>query len=625
MILIMSGSASQITKGIQDAGVIACLKHFVGNDQETYRRASSSNMDMKTLMDIYAEPFYHSIHEANLGSIMSAYNAVNNSYCFENKYLLNNILRDILGFKGFVMSDWWAIINENPISINSGIDLNMPGGKKSGRFSGRENSYWTNLEKYIKENNVTEKRVNEAASRIIASMYKMDQMNNYPKINIYNPTNTTKRKQLQRKAATESQVLLKNNGILPLKTDGNIKKIAIIGNDAFERECIPNFLYQCVNDTNEIFIGNVPIGYGSGITIFEYLITPLEGISNLAKEFNIDVVSSGKLNYIKEGEKIVDATEDIETGVEIAKNVDVAIIFVKAVSGEEGFAVGKQSIGDRKNLDLWYNANELIENIAEVNENVIVVINAPATVNLPWLEKVKGIIFSGFPGAETGNAIADILFGKVNPSGHLPFVWGKDEDYAGQIPNLENLTIINESTGETWKDIYRYDGIDCYANQDDIEGHDKEQYYYKEGLYIGQRWFNKENKSFLFPFGYGLSYTTFEYSDISLKMDEKGLTAEIKIKNTGDVGGKVVAMMFLTFPESIGDYPKYIFKGFEKIEIQPGQTKTLKILADEHSLSYFNVEKNKYVRIKEGKIKVYISDNGDPSQAKLSAEINANY
>ena len=619
-------AASQITKGIQDSGVIACLKHFVGNDQETYRKASSSNMDMQTLMDIYAEPFYRSIHEANLGSIMAAFNAVNNSYCFENKYLLNNILRDILGFKGFVMSDWWSIINDDPISINSGIDLNMPGGKgPGGRFSGRENSYWTNLEKYVKENKVTEKRINEAASRIIASMHKMDQMNNYPKVNIYNPTNTIKRKQLQRKASTESQVLLKNDGILPLKTDGNIKKIAIIGNDAFERECIQNNLYQCVNDTNKVFIGNVPIGYGSGITTFEYLITPLEGISNLAKEFNIDVVSSGKLNYIKEGEKIVDATEDIETGVEIAKNVDVAIIFVKAVSGEEGFVVGKQSIGDRKNLDLWYNANELIENITEVNKNVIVVINAPATVNLPWLDKVKGVIFSGFPGAETGNAIADILFGKVNPSGHLPFVWGKDEDYAGQIPNLENLTIINESTGKTWKDIYRYDGIDCYANQDDIEDHDKEQYYYTEGLYIGQRWFNKENKSFLFPFGYGLSYTTFEYSDISLKMDEKGLTAEMKIKNTGDVEGKAVAMMFLTFPESIGDYPKYILKGFDKIEIQPGQTKTLKILADEHSLSYFNVEQNKYVRIKEGKIKVYISDNGDPSQVKLSAEINANY
>lgn len=178
-------------------------------------------------------------------------------------------------------------------------------------------------------------------------MYKMDQMNNYPKINIYNPTNTTKRKQLQRKAATESQVLLKNDGILPLKTDGNIKKIDIFGNDAFERECIPNVIYQCVKDTNEIFIANVPIGYCSGISTFEYLITPLEGITNLAKEFNVDVVSSGKLNYIKEGEKIVDATEDIETGVEIAKNVDVAIIFVKVVSGEIGFAIGKQSNGDR--------------------------------------------------------------------------------------------------------------------------------------------------------------------------------------------------------------------------------------------------------------------------------------
>ena len=206
------------------------------------------------------------------------------------------------------------------------------------------------------------------------------------------------------------------------------------------------------------------------------------------------------------------------------------------------------------------------------------------------------------------------------------YIWGKDEDYAVQIPNLENLTIINESARETWKDIYRYDGIDCHSNQDDIEVMIKSNIInYTEGSYIGKRWFNKDNKSFLFPFGYGLSYKTFEYSDISLKMEEKGLTAEIKIKNTGDVEGKAVAMMFLTFPESIGDYPKYIFKGFEKIEIHPSQTKTLKILADDHSLSYFNVEKNKYVRIKEGKIKVYIRDNGDPSQAKISAEINANY
>ena len=625
--------ASEITKGIQDAGVIACLKHFVANDQETYRKASSSNMDPKTLMDIYAEPFYRSIHEANLGSIMAAYNAVNNEYCYESKYILTDILRDILGFRGFVMTDWWALTNDDPISINSGIDMNMPGGFGYGPFDeerkydyyGREHSYWSNLEEHVRNNKVTEDRINEAATRIIASMYKMNQMDNYPKVDIYYQTNTTYRKQLQRKVATESQVLLKNDGILPLKT-GTIKKIAIIGNDAFERDCLPDELPQCMNVTNEVINGHVPLGYGSGVTNFEYLITPLEGIKNLAKEYNIEIKSSGKMYYIKDDDNIknVDATEDIANGVKIAEECDVAIVFAKATSGEE-FVVLKQSIGDRKDLDLWYGANTLIEEVAKVNSNTIVVINAPATVNLPWLDKVRAVIFSGFPGAESGNAIADIIFGKVNPSGHLPFVWGKDEDYCAQIPFLENLDKDNTDPEKTWKDIYRYDGIDCHGNPDNENNHDKEQIDYNEGLYIGQRWFNKNNKNFNFPFGYGLSYTTFEYSDIDLSMNQDGLTAKFKIKNTGCVKGKAVAMMFLTFPENIGDYPKYIFKGFEKIEIEPGQTKTIKIIADDHALSYFNVDQNKYVRVNEGIIKVSISDNGDPSQAKLSGEINANY
>ena len=628
--------ASQITKGIQDAGVIASLKHFVGNDQETYRKASSSNMNMQALMDIYAEPFYRPIHEANLGSIMAAYNAINNTYCYESKFILTDVLRDILGFRGFVMSDWWALTNDDPITINSGIDMNMPGGKGYGPFDeerkydyyGRENSFWSNLEDRVKNNEVTEDRINEAATRIIAPMYKMNQMDNYPKVDIYYQTNTTYRKQLQRKVATESQVLLKNDGILPLNT-GSIKKIAIIGNDAFERDCFPSGLPQCLNETNEVINGHVPLGYGSGVTNFEYLITPLEGIKNLAKEYNIEIKSSGKLNYIYQDintthQKSVDATEDKDSGVQIARESDVAIVFAKATSGEE-FVVLKQSIGDRKDLDLWYGANDLIEEIVKVNSNTIVVINAPATVNLPWLDKVRAVIFSGFPGAESGNAIADILFGKVNPSGHLPFVWGKDEDYCAQIPSLENLEIYDSANGKTWKDIYRYDGIDCHANPDNAVGHDKEQIEYNEGLYIGQRWFNKNNKNFIFPFGYGLSYTTFEYSDIELSINQDGLTAKFNIKNTGSVEGKAVSMMFLTFPENIGDYPKYIFKGFEKIEIEPGQTKTIKIIADDHALSYFNVEQNKYVRVNEGTIKVYISDNGDPSQAKLYGEINANY
>lgn len=628
--------ASETTKGIQDAGAIACLKHFVANDQETYRKSSSSNIEMQALMDVYVEPFYRPIKEANLGSIMSAYNAFNDTYCYESKFLLTDVLRGILGFKGFVMSDWWEITNDDPIVINSGVDMNMPGGKEYGPFDedrkfssfGRNNSYWSNLEQQVKENKVSSSRINEAATRIIATMYQMNQMEDYPDVNIHKKTNTEERKKLQRQVATESQVLLKNDGILPLNIS-NLSSIAVVGNDAFERDCIPSGLPQCLNDTNEVINGHIPLGFGSGVTNFEYLVTPLEAITNYASNHNVNVTSSGKMKYIKEEREVdgtmvnvsVTALEDIEGGYKAAENADVVIVFVKASSGEE-FVVLKEAIGDRKDLDVWYGGNELIENITATNKSVIVVINAPATVNLPWKDKVNAIIFSGLPGAESGNAITDILFGEVNPSGHLPFVWAKDEEYSGQIKELENLTVINETSGQTYKDKYRYDAIDCHQKPDPSG---KEQIEYSEGLYIGQRWFNKNNKKPEFPFGFGLSYTTFDYSGLKLNMNETGLEATFNVRNTGNVTGKAVPMMFITFPSSIGDYPKGIFKGFEKVELEPGETKSVSILADDHALSYFNVARNNYVRVKEGTIIVYINDNADLSKPKLQSEIDANY
>ena len=627
--------ATEVVKGIQEKGVIATLKHFVGNDQETYRKASSSNMDMATLMDIYVEPFYRAIHYGNLGAIMSAYNAINNTYCDENQFLLTDILRNILNFKGFVMSDWWGVYSDHPNTINSGLDMNMPGGYNTNPDDeehkydnyGREHSYWTHLEDFVKENKVEEKRIKEAATRIIATMYQMNQMDNFPSIDLYKETKTDEKINLQRKAATESQVLLKNERILPLKNK-LISKIAIIGSDAFEQDCEASADYACRNITNEVFNGHIALGYGSGTTDFAYLVTPAEGIKKLAKKYNLEVIESGKLIYTDEirGNLTVhvSGTEDIEGGVNAAKNADIAIIFISAISGEE-YLVVENTIGDRPDLDVLHNGNELIEKIAEVNKNIIVVINAPSVVNIPWRDKVKAIIFSGFPGAESGNAIADVLFGEVNPSGHLPFVWAEYEDYPVKIDHLNNLTIYDNETGQTWKDVFRYDGVDSSGLPDDNPGHEKEQYNYTEGLYIGQRWFNKKGIKPIFPFGYGLSYSTFEYSDLSLSMDKNGLNASFKINNNSTEIGQAVPMMFLTFPESIGEYPNYIFKGFEKIEIKPGETKNVNIKADEHALSYFNVEKNNYVRVDNGIIKVYIAENGDPSNVLLTGEIDAVY
>ena len=282
----------------------------------------------------------------------------------------------------------------------------------------------------------------------------------------------------------------------------------------------------------------------------------------------------------------------------------------------------ENSEGDREDLNLWYGGNELIEKVAEVNENVIVVINAPAVVNVPWIDKVKAIVFSGFPGAESGHAIADILFGNENPNGHLPYIWGKEDDYYAKI-KLTNNTILDN--GNTYAEEYRYEGIDSAGLPDDRPGYDKEQYNYTEGLYVGQRWFTKHNIRPIFPFGFGLSYTTFEYTDLKVNMKNEGLICKFKIKNTGSISGKAVPMLFLTFPDSIGDYPKYIFKGIEKIELKVGEEKEVMITADDHSLSYFNVEENKYTRVKYGIIKVYISENADPNTTKLSTEINSKY
>ena len=613
--------ATELIKGIQDAGVIATVKHFVGNEIETYRDASSSNIPMNALMDIYVEPFYRAIADANVGSIMAAYNALNNTYCSENKFLLTDILKKKFDFKGFIVSDFFGVYSNHSDTFNSGLDLNLPGGKMPGRFNGSQNSYWSDLEQWANENITSEEKITDSATRFIATLYQMNQMEDFPDIHIYQNTITDERKKLQRKAATESQILLKNeNNILPLK---DIKTIAVIGNAALERDCPrDDYFFSCINETNLVSNGYIPIGYGTSSTTYNYLISPLQGIKEIAEEKNIEVISSGRLIYTEEEKDNliihVGAQEDIENAVQIAKKADVAIIFVKANSGE-GVLDLEKSRGDREDLNVWHKGNELIEKVAEVNENIIVVINAPSVVNLPWLDKVKGILFSGFAGAEAGHAIADILFGKENPSGHLPYVWGKEDDYFTKI-KLKNTEILEN--GKTYEEEYRYKGIDSAGLKDDRPGYDKEQYNYTEGLYVGQRWFNKQNIKPIFPFGFGLSYTTFDYFDLKINMKKEELICEFKIKNIGSVSGKAVPMLFLSFPDTIGDYPKYIFKGYEKVELKAGEEKQVTIIVDDHALSYFNVSKNDYVRINGGKIKVYIAENGNPNEeAKLVGEV----
>ena len=525
--------ASKIIKGIQESGVIATIKHFLGNDIDEDRISNYSNIDINALMDIYVEPFYRAIHEEDVRAVMAGNNTLNNSYCYENEYLLTNILRKNLSFKGFVISDLWNVYNNHNYNCSL-LDLNMqkectlgPSNKvnKNDTFK-RNDSFCSPSEEYIKNQTDIDEKYKESAKRIIAAMYKMNQMEGYPEVDLYKKAikkEGEERTKIQNEAAIESQVLLKNDDkILPLNKN-NFKNIGIIGNIAIEKDCIIEEQLKYING---------PIEYDSKNTIFNCLLSPLEEIQNLA-ENKTQFFSPINLIYNDnkmENENILKFIEKWIKKIQKLNSINAFIVFVIATSGDK-YIIAEKIEGNRIYLNHG-EVNELINKISKiVKENIIVVINAPSLDNLPWINKVKAVIFSGFPGDGASNAIANILLGNESPSGHLPFTWGKLED-------------------------------------------DKRNNY-PDGLYIGQRWFNKNNKfnKYIFPFGFGLSYTNFSYSKPKISISEEGLTVEFTVKNIGPCKGQAVPMMFLSFPDSIGDYPEYIFKGFNKTKLKPNEEK----------------------------------------------------
>jgi len=547
--------AALITKGMQDSGVIVSAKHYVANDIEHNREASSSNMDDQTLMEIHVEPFYRAVTEGDAGSVMASYNAVNNVYVVQNKKVLTEILKEQIGFKGFIVSDWWAI-HDLEGSFNAGMDMNMPGGKYWGPDYINDSFWDQHIQECIDSGIFPQERLDDAALRIIRTLFKAGQMEGYPKVDLYVDTLTKENIALNRKIGADSNVLLKNDDeILPIK---GVKKIAVIGKDAMPAVFCDDM--KCAN-------GTLALGWGSGTTDFKYVIDPLSGVTERAEQDGIEVVSYGE--------------DDAEGGAAVAAEADLAIVFVQADSGEE-YIVVEGNAGDRVDLDLWHGGNELIDAVAAVNKNTIVVIHAPGPVNVPFIDNVKGIIFAGMPGQESGHAIADVLFGDVNPSGHLPYTWAPREDYPTDVK---------------------------YEPEYPDGGEKMTVYDYNEGIFVGYRWFDKQGIVPTFPFGFGLSYTTFEYSDLEGDMEDDGLYVYLNVKNTGKVAGAAVPMVFLTFPESVKDYPVRLFKGFDKVWLEPGESKEVTIFIDDHDLSYYNVEKKEFIRPEDGEFTIHVGSN----------------
>ncbi|KAF8251875.1 hypothetical protein K440DRAFT_578757 [Wilcoxina mikolae CBS 423.85] len=485
-------------KGIQDAGVVATAKHYIGNEQEVLRQALeaqafghniseaiSSNIDDRTMHELYLWPFAESVR-AGVGAVMCSYQQVNNSYGCANSKLLNGLLKDELDFQGFIMSDWAAQHNGVATSL-AGLDMSMPGDS----FFGNGLSYWGgNLTLAVVNGSVPIWRLDDMVTRIMSAYFYVGQdVKTYPKTN-FNSWTTDEigyahfaaRKgyglvnhdvdvrddhdKLIREIGAKSAVLLKNvKGVLPLT--GKEKQVAVFGSDAADSPYGPNGFSDRAGD-----MGTLAMGWGSGTTYFPYLVTPLEAIKARALKGR-SLVQSVTDDY---------AYDQIKA---VATQASVCLTFVNADSGE-GYINIDGNQGDRKNLTLWHDGEQLINTVASNCNNTIVVIHGVGVVLLEAFIKhpnVTAVLFAGLPGQESGNSLVDVLYGDVNPSGKLPFTIAKKaSDYGVHINNATNIEVPQED--------------------------------FSEGLFIDYRHFDKKGIKPRYEFGYGLSYTTFTYSQL---------------------------------------------------------------------------------------------------------------
>ncbi|GAM84813.1 hypothetical protein ANO11243_028140 [Dothideomycetidae sp. 11243] len=498
---VLSGIAVYETiQGIQSMNVIACTKHFILNEQEHYRSTSStppteaisSNIDDTTMHELYLWPFADAVR-AGTGAIMCSYNQINNSYACQNSEVLNKLLKAELGFQGVVVSDWSAQ-HAGVSSALAGLDLTMPGDEG---FNSGNSFFGANLTIAVLNGTVPQWRLDDMAVRVMAAYYYVgrDTVDVAPNFSSwftstngdrfffsqtgYGPINQHvnvqgNHKDNIRQVAAKGTVLLKNTGSLPL-TAANVRLTGVFGADSGPNPDGPNGCGDRGCDQ-----GTLAMGWGSGTANFPYLVTPAEAIESEARNANSDVESIFD-NY---------ATKAINTLAGRVNDVGgAAIVFANADAGE-GYITVDNNAGDRNNLTLWGDGEALINAVAANCNNTIVVLHTvgPVLVN-SWNQNpnITAILWAGIPGQESGNAIADVLYGRVNPSGKLPFTMGS-------------------SRAEYGTDLL------YVPNNGDAPPQDN----FQEGVFIDYRTFDKLGVTPVYEFGYGMSYTTFQYSNIQV-------------------------------------------------------------------------------------------------------------
>lgn len=519
--------AQAFIEGVQSKGVGTSIKHFAANNSETLRINMSSDISERALREIYLTPFEIAIKNAKPWTVMSSYNKVNGVQMAENHYLLTEILRDEWGFDGLVISDWGGVKDRVQAMI-AGNDLDMPENKRNNK----------SLVEAVKDGTLDEAVLDRGVERILKFIFKAKAAERFKDI-----VNWEDHRRISRMVAADSIILLKNQDeILPI-TKEKYKKIAVIGEFAKEPR------YQ-----------------GGGCTLVNpiRIAIPYDEIYGLAGE---DMeVSSAKGYDIKN--KTTD--ELIKEAVNKAQKADIAVIFagLGVAYDREGF--------DRKSLEIDSTHIRLIQEVSKVQKKVVVVLNNGDAVTMsPWLDNVGAVVEQFLVGETIGEAVADILFGVVNPSGKLPISFPE---------RLEDTSAYPYFPGECNHHIYG------------------------EGIFVGYRYYEKKKIDTLFPFGYGLSYTTFKYSDMSLdkvKMKDKdSLKVFLTVSNTGKVAGKEIVQIYVTDEKSRLVRPEKELKAFKKVALEPGESKKVEFELSFRDFAYYDPEIGDWV-VEEGKFIIH--------------------
>ena len=577
-------------QGLQSKGVAACVKHYCLNNDEEFRHQVNVIVSDRALHEIYLPAFKAAVEKGKTWGIMGSYNLYKNEHNCHNQWTLNKILKGDWKYDGVVVSDWGGA-HDLEQSVKNGLDIEF-GTWTDGLTMGATNAYdnyYLSLPymRAIQEGKFTQKELNDKVRRVLRLFYRTTMNPNRPHGFLCSESHYAAAKQI----AEEGIVLLQNkNNVLPINTQ-KAKRVLVVGENAIKM---------------------MTVGGGSSSLKVQREISPLEGLkARLAKDgIDVDYARgyvgdvTGNYNGVTTGQNLDDNRSEAELiaeAIEKAKTADYVIMFGGLNKSDFQDCEGH----DRKQFELPYNQDKLIEALAKANKNFVYVNISGNAVAMPWKEKVAGIVQGWFIGSESGEALASILTGDANPCGKLPFTWVNSLNEVG-------AHALNTYPG-TWR---KEGGTNTKGNIIDEE--------YKEGIYVGYRWTDKERIKPTFAFGHGQSYTQFAISN--LRSDKSDLTQDdtiaftVNVKNTGKRAGSEVVQLYIHDVKSSVDRPKKELKGFQKVYLQPGENKDVTITINKEALSFYDESSSSW-KAEAGKFEALVGNASDNLKLKKVFEL----